>query len=95
VPPPERLEVVLLTQDDCAFCEQGKQVLERLAREFPLAVETRDLASVEGRTLAERGGVMFPPGLFVGGEPFSHGRVSERRLRRELRRRLRDIGPSS
>jgi hypothetical protein len=86
---------VLLTRDDCAFCEQGKQVLERLAGEFPLAVETRDLASEEGRTLAERGGVMFPPGLFVDGEPFSHGRVSERRLRRELRRRMRGIGASS
>jgi hypothetical protein len=79
---------VLLTQDDCAFCEQGKQVLERLAREFPLAIETRDLGSPDGRALAERGGVMFPPGLFVDGEPFSYGRVSERKLRRELRSRL-------
>jgi hypothetical protein len=78
---------VLLTQDDCALCEQGKRVLDRLGREFPLAVETRELASNEGRALAERGGVMFPPGLFVDGHPFSYGRVSERKLRRELRRR--------
>ncbi|MGH3992882.1 MAG: hypothetical protein ACRDSN_10525, partial [Pseudonocardiaceae bacterium] len=68
----------------------GKQMLDRLAREFPLAVETRDLASEEGRALAERGGVMLPPGLFLDGQPFSYGRVSERRLRRELRRRLPD-----
>jgi len=87
-PPPEPVEVVLLTQDDCAFCEQGKQVLDRLAREFPLAVVTRDLASKEGRALAERGGMMFPPGLFVDGQPFSSGRVSERKLRRELQRRV-------
>lgn len=88
MPPPERVEVVLLTQDECAFCEQGRQVLDRLALEFPLAVETRDLASADGRVLAERGGVMFPPGLFLDGEPFSYGRVSERKLRRELRRRF-------
>jgi glutaredoxin len=88
VPPPEQVQVVLLTQDDCAFCEQGKRVLDRLALDFPLSVETRDLASPAGRALAERGGVMFPPGLFVDGEPFSYGRVSERRLRRELRRRF-------
>lgn len=87
MPRPDRLEVVLLTQDDCAFCEHGKQLLDRLAREFPLSVETRDLASQEGRALAERGGIVFPPGLFVDGEPFSYGRVSERKLRRELRKR--------
>jgi len=85
---PGRVEVLLLTQDDCALCEQGKQVLERLELEFPLAVESRYLASEEGRALAERGGLLFPPGLFVDGQPFSYGRVSERRLRRELRRRL-------
>ena len=85
---PEPLEVVLVTQADCELCERGKEVLERLALEFPLAVETRDLASEEGRALAERGGVMFPPGLFVDGQPFSYGRVSERKLRRELRKRV-------
>ncbi len=88
MPCPEQLEVVLLTQDDCALCEHGKQVLARLAAEFPLALETRELASEQGRALAEGSGVMFPPGLFVDGEPFSYGRVSERRLRRELRRRF-------
>jgi hypothetical protein len=87
---PEKLEVVLLTQDDCAFCQQGKKVLDRLAREFPLLIETRDLASPEGRALAERGAVVFAPGLFVDGEPFSYGRVSERKLRRALRKRFED-----
>jgi glutaredoxin len=85
---PEPIRVELLTQEQCAFCDQAKRVLDRLAREFPLAVATRDLASTEGRALAEQGGVMFPPGLFVEGEPFSYGRVSERKLRRELRRRV-------
>jgi hypothetical protein len=30
---------------------------------------------------------VFPPAVFLGGEPFSYGRVSERKLRRELDRR--------
>lgn len=30
---------------------------------------------------------MFAPGLLVDGEPFSYGRVSERKLRRTLARR--------
>ena len=29
----------------------------------------------------------FPPGIFVDGEPFSYGRLSEKKLRRELDRR--------
>jgi hypothetical protein len=30
---------------------------------------------------------VFPPGVFLNGEPFSYGRLSERKLRRELDRR--------
>jgi len=29
---------------------------------------------------------MFPPGLFLDGEPFSYGRPSERKLRKALER---------
>lgn len=83
------MRVTLLTQENCAFCEQAKDILDRLSTEYALSVETFDLASPEGQTLAERGGVMFPPGVFVDGEPFSYGRPSERKLRRELDRRAR------
>lgn len=82
------MEVTLLTQADCGWCEHAKQVLERLGTEFPLTVITLELDSPEGQALAERGGILFPPGLFVDGTPVSYGRVSERRLRRELHRRL-------
>lgn len=82
------LEVLLLTQEACSFCAQAHELLERLAGEYPLAIETGDLDSPAGRELAARGGVLFAPGIFIDGEPFSYGRPSERRLRRELRRRL-------
>jgi thiol-disulfide isomerase/thioredoxin len=78
------VEVLLLTQDHCALCDHAKQVLERLASEYPLTVTVQDLASPEGRALAERGGILFPPGVLLDGQPFSYGRLSERKLRREL-----------
>lgn len=81
------VEVTLLTQENCAFCEQAREMLDRFSEEYLISVSTLDLGSPEGQALAERGGVMFPPGIFVGGEPFSYGRPSEKKLRRELDRR--------
>ncbi len=81
------VEVTLLTQGNCTFCEQAKEVLGRLSTEYPISVSVMDLGTPERQALAERGGVMFPPGIFIEGEPFSYGRPSERKLRRELDRR--------
>lgn len=86
------MEVLLLTQEHCSLCDHAKQVLGRLAAEYPLAVATLDLGCPEGRELARRAGILFPPGVFLHGEAFSYGRLSERRLRRELDRRLRRTG---
>lgn len=83
-----RLDIVLLTQDHCGFCDQAKQVLDHLTAEYAISISQVDIASPEGQALAQRGGILFPPGLFLGGEPFSYGRLSERKLRRELDRRL-------
>ncbi len=82
------MNVLLLTQKQCAFCEQAKELLDRLSVEYRFSVSTLDLASPEGEALAVRSGVLFPPGIFLDGEPFSYGRPSERKLRRELERRL-------
>ena len=81
------MDVLLLTQDNCAFCEQAKDILARLSTEYPLTVATLDLNSAEGQELAMRSGVLFPPGIFLDGEAFSYGRPSERKMRREIERR--------
>ncbi len=81
------MDVVVLTQENCAFCELAKEILARLAAEYPLTVATLDLGSPEGQALALRDGVLFPPGIFLDGAAFSYGRPSERKLRRELDRR--------
>jgi hypothetical protein len=79
-----RVEVVLLTREDCTFCEEAAAILDRLGVEVPLSVRRVDYDSEEGRRLALSGGMLFPPGILIGGRPFSYGRPSERKLRREL-----------
>ena len=83
------VEVTVLIQDPCGFCDDAKELLDRLAAEFPIAVTELDLRSPEGERMAVAGGIMFPPGIFVDGEAFGYGRPSERKLRRELERRTR------
>ena len=77
-------EVTLLTQSACGFCDHAKAVLLRVGEDYPLHVTEVDLATAEGKQLAERVGVMFAPGILLDGEGFSYGRLSERRLRRTL-----------
>ena len=61
-------------------------MLARVGADHPLEVTEIDLASEQGRALAIKAGVQFAPGLLVDGRPFGYGRLSERRLRRTLRR---------
>ena len=82
--PDVTIDVWILTQRDCAFCEQAKNVVGRLSHEHPLAVTEIALESVEGQALALQHGVMFAPGVFINGTLASYGRPSERRLRRIL-----------
>ncbi len=78
-------EVVLLTKEDCHFCEQAKDVLARLVGEYALRVREVTLDSDEGRSLVLQSAAPFPPVLFLNGETFSYGRLSERKLRKALR----------
>jgi glutaredoxin len=77
-------DVVLLTKDDCEFCEQAKDVLARLQPEFGLAVREVALDSEEGRGLVAGSAALFPPVLVLDGRPLFYGRLSERRLRKAL-----------
>lgn len=80
-------EVVVLAQADCGLCDQAKKALARVATDFELRISEVDLVSSEGQELARNSGVMFPPGILLDGRLFSYGRLSERKLRRELVRR--------
>jgi hypothetical protein len=80
------LVVTVLTQSDCRFCAHADTVLARVGRDYPLTVRHIPLDSDEGRALAARHGVLFAPGVLLDGALVSYGRLSERRLRRQLSR---------
>jgi glutaredoxin len=81
------VQITLLTQPSCGMCELAKEIIARLGDEYPLSVTDVDLRSEQGRHLAAEAGVLFAPGVLVDGQPFSYGRLSERKLRRALDRR--------
>ncbi len=81
------IDVLVLSQPDCHYCEHAEAVLARVGRDYPLAVRHLSLDSDQGRNLAARHGVLFAPGILLDGTMFSYGRVSERRLRRHLDQR--------
>jgi glutaredoxin len=78
------IRVTLLTQEDCAFCDQAKNVLARIAADHPLEIHEIRLDSQQGRALAIQHAVLFAPGVLLDGTLFSHGRLSEKKLRRTL-----------
>jgi hypothetical protein len=80
------VEVTVLTQPDCRFCELAAEILARVGQDHPLSVRQVDLDSPDGRDLAARHGVLFAPGILLDKRIFSYGRLSERRLRRHLTR---------
>lgn len=84
------VEITLLTQSCCAFCDHAKEVLSRVGQDYPLRITEIDLASEEGQLLAARASVLFAPGVLVEGESFSFGRLSERKLRRTLNKHLQE-----
>jgi len=80
------ISLTLLTQDDCVWCADGRQLLSELAHEFLLDIKEVDLASEFGHRLAAEHHLMFAPGLIADGHLIAHGRLSKRALRRELTR---------
>lgn len=86
--------VTLLTQSDCHLCEHAKVVLARVSVDFSMQVEEISLSSAPGQKLAAEAGVMFAPGILLDGKPFTFGRLSERKLRKELSRAAEARGRS-
>ena len=82
------IHVLVLTREQCHWCDEAKAVLARLAAIYDLSVDTLDITTPEGEALALRSGVLFPPGIFLDDATFSYGRLPERKLRRELDQRM-------
>jgi glutaredoxin len=80
------IRVTLLTRPDCGHCADAKRILDRLAGEFPLQLNSLDIDTAAGQALAMDGGLLFPPGIVIDERPFCYGRPSEGKLRREFER---------
>lgn len=75
------MQLVYVTGADCHLCEHGRRVLASLA------LETRevDAESAEAAALAVRGvPLAFLPVLTDGERVIAYGRLSEKRLRKDL-----------
>ena len=74
-------DLILVTTDDCHFCERAETVLDGLGvarREIPVDSEEAGALAARGIALA------FLPVLTDGRRVIAYGRFSEKRLRREL-----------
>jgi glutaredoxin len=88
------IQILVLTREQCHWCDEAKAVLARLATVYDLSVDTLDMTTPQGEALALQSGVLFPPGVFLDGAVFSYGRLSERKLRQELERRRSSHEPA-
>lgn len=84
----EPAQITLVTAPNCHFCEQGREILDKLAGLYALDVHEVPLSSPTGRVLAARHGIVFPPGLLLDDSFIGFGRVSERKLRHVLDQRI-------
>lgn len=78
------IDLTLVVAHACALCDHARGVLEAVGRDRPLKVKEVELESEEGQALGKQVPLVFPPVLLRDGAVLSHGRLSERRLRKEL-----------
>ena len=88
------IDLLLVTAPGCRHCDRARTVLDRLAAELPLRWREVPMGSEEGRRLVTRWRAPFPPLLLVreaaGDTLLGYGRLSQRRLMRQLTER-RDV----
>lgn len=81
---PRRTALVLLTAADCHLCAHARGVLSALGRDGGLRWREVAEESDEGRALALAAPPLRPVLFDARGRVLAYGRLSERRLRREL-----------
>ncbi|TAM56404.1 hypothetical protein EPN52_14970 [bacterium] len=80
--------VTLIEAEDCHLCHDAHAILDRLTSEgCPMDITVLDWTDHAAKPLLQRDGVPFPPALYVDGELWAYGRVSERAIRKRLAKR--------
>ena len=80
------VKFTLLTKENCPLCDHAKDVIARVGVDFMIETDTIWLESPEGESFAARHETPFPPVLVIDGVLHGYGRLSEKKLRRELER---------
>jgi hypothetical protein len=88
--------LILLTAPDCHLCAHGREVLDSLAADGLIRWRELDADSDEGSRLAAATPPLRPVLLDASGTVLAYGRLSRRRLARDLARarpggRARDL----
>ena len=77
--------LTLVTAPGCHLCAHAREVLARLGKEWKIEAHEVDVEIEEAKTLARAGvPLAFLSVLWDGTRVLGYGRLSERRLRREL-----------
>jgi len=76
----------LLTKQNCPLCDHAKEVLGRVGADFVSQTEIVWLEAPEGKNFVQVHDTPFPPVLLIDGKLHGFGRLSEKKLRRELDR---------
>lgn len=79
--------VTLVESEACHFCADAHLVLDDLAIDYPLVVETLDVRSEPGRRLMALHRAAMSPLVLIDGAFFSSGRLPRRKLATHLTRR--------
>lgn len=77
----KRTELVLYSKPDCPLCDEAKEVLREVQREFPFSLEERNIQENPAWWDAYH---LLIPVVELDGEPIFYGKVSAHRLRRIL-----------
>jgi len=78
------VEFTLLTKENCPLCDHAKDVITRVEVDYVVDTEVLWLETPEGQAFAAEHETPFPPVLVIDGELHGYGRLSEKKLRREL-----------
>lgn len=79
------VHAILISAPDCHLCAHARAVLELMSRSgIRFDVEERDWDDPVCLPLIERDRIPFPPALYVDGELWGYGRISERALYKRL-----------
>lgn len=87
----DEIKVTILSREDCQFCVMAKELFNRLKDEFRLKIEIIDIDSEEGQRNLTKYRFLFLPGILINDLPFSYGRPSEKKIRKELLRLIMEM----